>query len=61
MHNVLHWMSLCVIDFSTLLKRYEAVLSAIAAAHMEFTQLQAFLSSQTKKREVGLMDFALLD
>ncbi|XP_065193101.1 COMM domain-containing protein 1-like [Sycon ciliatum] len=43
-------------EFSAILKRYESLLVSIAAAHMEFTQLQAFLSSQTKKRENPLSE-----
>jgi hypothetical protein len=39
-------------EFETYVKRFTGILSSISAANMDFKQLEAFLTSQMKKREV---------
>lgn len=41
-------------DFVAMLKRYEVLMKNIVSADMDFNQLEAFLTSQTKKREGAL-------
>ena len=41
-------------DFDAQLKRYEALMKNIVSADMDFNQLEAFLTSQTKKKEGAL-------
>lgn len=39
-------------EYDTLLRRYQALLSSIVSGDMDHAQLDAFLTSQTKKRQV---------
>ena len=53
----LQWASFFLslaIDYAQLLKKYNALISTLVSADMDFTQLDAFLSSQMKKRQVCL-------
>ena len=40
-------------EYAVLLKRYSGILNSMVSADMDFTQLDAFLTSQMKKRQVG--------
>ena len=39
-------------EYAALLKRYIAILNSLVSADMDYTQLDAFLTSQMKKRQV---------
>lgn len=46
-------LSVFFLDYSALLKRYQLLLNNLVTADMDFTQLDAFLTSQVKKRQVS--------
>lgn len=39
--------------YSSMVKRYTSLLNALVSADMDFTQLEAFLSSQMRKKQVS--------
>ena len=41
-------------EYGVLVRRYLAVLHSLVSADMDFTQLEAFLTSQMKKRQVHM-------
>ena len=43
-----------LLEYGALLKRYQGLLNNLVTADMDFTQLDAFLTSQVKKRQVIL-------
>ena len=42
-----------ITEYAALLKRYSAILNSLVSANMDFNQLDAFLQSQMKKRQVN--------
>jgi hypothetical protein len=43
------------LEYVMMLKRYTTLIGVLASADMDFTQLDAFLSSQMKKRQVKVL------
>jgi len=40
-------------EYQAKLKRFSGVLNNMVSSDMDFTQLEAYLSSQTRKKQVG--------
>lgn len=45
-------MIIHLIEYTALLKRFQGILVSLASADMDYAQLDAFLTSQMKKRQV---------
>ena len=45
-------------EYAALLKRYTFILNSLASIDMDFNQLDAFLQSQKKKRQVHLYNLS---
>ncbi len=57
--NLFTCVWLIPLEYAVILKKYSTLISTLASADMDFTQLDAFLSSQMKKRQVCYIPLVL--
>ena len=43
-----------MLDYSSMMKKFTVLINTLVTTDMDFTQLEAFLSSQMKKKQVSL-------